>query len=873
LAFTEGAQHIQYRTLDGDGNPTFVDGFALTYIDASAGPAGDEFSPAALPTLERPPIISRAGWGANENYRLDSEGEIWPPEYQAVEHVIIHHTVTPNFQNPYTAIRSVYYYHAVERYWGDIGYNYLIGFNGEIFEGRYGGENVVGGHAYQYAYGSSGVGTLGDFSIRDVTDDAQSAIVAITAWAGRNLDPLGRSDFHEVENLPTICGHRDVNSSACPGDFLYADLPGIREAVNDVLESTESPPDEEVPPPTGEFGTGDNVVTTQNVNLRFEPSFEASVIRLLSPGEYGAVVGIPRENDGYVWYYIITADGEGYVAGNYLDLAPKGNPPAARFEDGDFVRVVDGDVALRSRPGITQREIAYLPTGAILEITVDAVAETGYRWYGVYHPRYKGGWIVQDFLEATDPPPEEDFDIGDRVVVNTDALNLRTGPSTDFGVVAEMPGGTEGTVIDGPVSANGFTWWQLDTDFGTGWAAGLYLALADEEPPPVFQVGDFVQVIDPEGVNLRYDSSTGSGVVAALPFGTIAEVFGGPESGSGYTWYQLETGLGVGWAIANTLEASTEPTPPAVVFGPGDTIAINVSTTLNLRDAPSRAATTIAKLPDGTIGEVTSGTMYVGNDDWYRIETSLGTGWVLAHMIVEADAPPPTGDFEIGDTVAVNVSTTCNLRNGPSRTATTIAKLPDGTIGEVTDGPVNVGADTWYEIETSLGTGWILQHLLVESDEPPPPTGGFEIGDVVEVDVSTTCNLRNGPSRDATTIFKAPDGAIGEIVDGPVQDGGDTFYEINTALGTGWILSHLIVASDQPPPDSGINVGDTVMVSTDGLNLRPSPNGSPVLATMPFGTVLDVIGGPSDTGGYTWWQVTSDDYGTGWCAGEFLSEV
>ncbi|MGH2531441.1 MAG: SH3 domain-containing protein [Thermomicrobiales bacterium] len=872
LAFTEGAQYIKYRTLDGDSNPTLVDGFALTYIDASAGPTPEDvFAPASLPTLERPPIISRAGWGANESYRLDSEGEIWPPEYQAVAHVIIHHTVTPNFQNPLTAIRSIYYYHAVERYWGDIGYNYLVDFNGNIYEGRHGGENVVGGHSYQYAYGSSGIGTLGDFRFQDATDDAQSALIAITAWVGRNLDPLGRADFLEVNNLPTICGHRDVNASTCPGDFLYADLPGIREAVNDVLENTESPPGEEVPPPFGEFGTGDNVITTQHVNLRFEPSFEATVIRTLSPGEYGAVIGIPRTNEEHDWYYIITANGEGYVSGRYIELAPKGNPPPARFDEGDFVRVVDGAVALRSRPGITQREIAYLPTGAVLEITVDSVAETGYRWYGVYHPTYKGGWIVQDFLEATEPPPEEDFDIGDRVVVNTDVLNLRSGPGTSFGVVAEMPGGTEGTVIDGPVSANGFTWWRLDTEFGTGWAAGLYLALADEEPPPVFQVGAFVQVIDPEGVNLRYAASTGSGIVAALPFETIAEVFGGPETGSGYTWYQLETGVGVGWAIANSLEETTEPAPPAVVFGSGDMVAVNVSTTLNLRDAPSRTATTIARLPDGTTGEVTSGTMYVGSDAWYRIVTSLGTGWVLAHMIVESDAPPPTGDFEIGDTVAVDVSTTCNLRNAPSRSARTIARLPNGTIGEVLDGPAIVGADTWYEIQTALGTGWVLQHLLVESDEPPPPDG-FEIGDVVEIDVSTTCNVRSGPSRGATTIFKAPDGTVGEVVDGPVQTGSDIFYEIRTALGTGWVLSHLMVASDQPPPDSGIDVGDTVMVSTDALNLRSSPNtGSTVIATMPFDTVLEVIGGPTDSGGYTWWQVISDDYGTGWCAGEFLS--
>lgn len=31
-------------------------------------------------------------------------GEFWPREYQLVENVIVHHTVTENFQNPYTTV-------------------------------------------------------------------------------------------------------------------------------------------------------------------------------------------------------------------------------------------------------------------------------------------------------------------------------------------------------------------------------------------------------------------------------------------------------------------------------------------------------------------------------------------------------------------------------------------------------------------------------------------------------------------------------------------------------------------------------------------------------------------------------------------------
>ena len=57
-------------------------------------------------------------------------------------------------------------------------------------------------------------------------------MIAITAWVARDLDPLGRADFWERADLPTICGHRDVqDDTTCPGDYLYDDLPTIRQYV------------------------------------------------------------------------------------------------------------------------------------------------------------------------------------------------------------------------------------------------------------------------------------------------------------------------------------------------------------------------------------------------------------------------------------------------------------------------------------------------------------------------------------------------------------------------------------------------------------------------------------------------------------------
>ena len=61
------------------------------------------------------------------------------------------------------------------------------------------------------------------------------------------------------------------------------------------------------------------------------------------------------------------------------------------------------------------------------------------------------------------------------MVRNPVRLNLRTAPSTSGDVIGVLPVGTLSSVIGGPQSASGFTWWQLSTPLGTGWAAGEFL--------------------------------------------------------------------------------------------------------------------------------------------------------------------------------------------------------------------------------------------------------------------------------------------------------------------------------------------------------------------------------------------------------------
>jgi hypothetical protein len=238
----------------GDGASPVLYDMTVTYIDASTGPTTAQAKAVAVAgqpgrqAVPQPTIISRAGWGADEGYRYDEDGDlIWPLEYRTVSKIIVHHTITPNDYLEGQAagwVRSIYYYHAITRGWGDIGYNYLVDGYGNVYEGRYGGPDVVGGHVYGYNYGSMGVSLIGTHG--NYTDSVPPPIQALASLADVSAWEASHSYVHPLESAPfldtttpNLAGHRDYppHSTSCPGDMLYAELPALRQAVWDRVVS------------------------------------------------------------------------------------------------------------------------------------------------------------------------------------------------------------------------------------------------------------------------------------------------------------------------------------------------------------------------------------------------------------------------------------------------------------------------------------------------------------------------------------------------------------------------------------------------------------------------------------------------------------
>lgn len=103
----------------------------------------------------------------------------------AVDYVIIHHSDNPNGCNTESAcqrlIKNIQTDHKGRRNFSDIGYNFIIGGDGNIYEGR--GWGLQGSHAPKYNRNSIGIVFLGNFESKFLlyfpSKQSQSQIIEI----------------------------------------------------------------------------------------------------------------------------------------------------------------------------------------------------------------------------------------------------------------------------------------------------------------------------------------------------------------------------------------------------------------------------------------------------------------------------------------------------------------------------------------------------------------------------------------------------------------------------------------------------------------------------------------------------------------------
>jgi len=355
------------------------------------------------------------------------------------------------------------------------------------------------------------------------------------------------------------------------------------------------------------------------------------------------------------------------------------------------------------------------------------------------------------------------------IVATTDLVNLRRTPGyvnqSSSDVLWQMPNGTQLSVLSGPQSKDGLTWWQVKVMGGskaglTGWTASAtgtgqsLLALLQESGGDTgggnggdtgggttggdFKVGETVQTTTV--VRMRrtagYLNKPATDVVADITTGSRLAILAGPQSADNLTWWKLRSttvATQEGWmaqqgangtALFTKVTGTVPVEPPTGTFAVGD--RVTTSTIVRMRQSPGYngkpATDVVADIAQGTQGTVKAGPRTADALTWWQVETTAPngarvTGWMaeiapngatlLAKATTGTPPPPATSDLAIGD--IISTTTGLRLRKSPGY----LNKPESDLLGDfrakatvnLLDGPRTVDNLRWWQVGGILSNG------------------------------------------------------------------------------------------------------------------------------------------------------------------------
>jgi N-acetyl-anhydromuramyl-L-alanine amidase AmpD len=137
------------------------------------------------------------------------------PRSKVLEYIVIHHTASTAKET----VEQIHNFHINNNGWAGIGYHFYIRKDGTIYRGR--PEKYVGAHCENYNSVSLGICLEGNFEIEKPTEKQIQSVTDLVKYLRKKY-----GDFKLV-------GHRDLNATACPGQYLYSNLLSIDANANE----------------------------------------------------------------------------------------------------------------------------------------------------------------------------------------------------------------------------------------------------------------------------------------------------------------------------------------------------------------------------------------------------------------------------------------------------------------------------------------------------------------------------------------------------------------------------------------------------------------------------------------------------------------
>ncbi len=313
--------------------------------------------------------------------------------------------------------------------------------------------------------------------------------------------------------------------------------------------------------------------------------------------------------------------------------------------------------------------------------------------------------------------PEQKPQTGVTVTVNTDGLNVRQGPGTNYQSIQKVNTGTK-LVITETAKGGSYNWGKCDL----GWVCLLYtdydaVTNAKPETPAVTQTGT-VRVEGGGQLRIRSGPSTGYTVVGYLDTGDKVSITELKSAGT-MQWGKMDKG----WVSMNYIvldkpqtQAPTQPeTQPETKpeTKPQETVkqtgTVKVAESLNVRSGPGIEYNIVGYLKNGAKVAITE-TAKNGITTWGKTEK----GWISLSYVVldksqqETEMKPVSGTVKVSDTL--------RIRKGAGTSYAIVGYLNNGDKVKILEQKTVNGA-AWGRIDK----GWISMSYVVLSQTASKP--------------------------------------------------------------------------------------------------------------------------------------------------------
>jgi uncharacterized protein YraI len=414
----------------------------------------------------------------------------------------------------------------------------------------------------------------------------------------------------------------------------------------------------------------------------------------------------------------------------------------------------------------------------------------------------------------------------------TDAVNLRSGPGTNYGVIRVIP---EGAAVEVTGAAEaGF--YPVTYNGSSGYASADYLSSGG---------GGNTSSGGPTGtryvtggaLNFRSGPSTGDSVIGVLPNGAAVQLTGEQANGFARVTYNGRSG----WAFAAYLgtnggNAGGDTSGGGTAVGDSVTGSARVdSGALNLRRGPGTSYGVILVMPGGASVEL----MGSAQGGFYPIRYNGTKGWASADYLTPggtsggntSGGDSGSGSVAIGDSVtgrATVVDGRLNLRRGPGTSYAVISVMPNGAsvelMGSARSGfyPVRYNGTKGWASADYLRTGGAAEQPDPE-EETPSGTGSVSVGNTVTDTKVTTAalNLRQGPGSSYGVVIVLPPGTQVDIM----GSANGSYLPVRWAGRTGWAHGDWLTdpGSAPTPDDDDAASSDIVQIIYDAADRWGQP--------------------------------------------------